>query len=482
MNNRYKEMDDFLKYWRDILKENPFINLTENIVFNKIIKLGVNENDKNVNLSNNNFGQKSTFEKWIEYYYNNPNIKVFNSPDWKYFCQFISNYNLANATNHIKVYIPLDYEHIELGAKLIFDFLSNNNIPHHSKIGREIRFDDIVIRLINPTDAEKLINFVTSNQYLSKGLISPNPFAFQKDGIALACDGYLSYNSTISELITNYINYMKNYNKLDEINITSFYNYIIHIYNNNDLIECLFNDSDDLFSNRKQVLELIIATFSPNFTYNDYINHYKKHSNINSNVTNNAFYLNNALLCTVSEYDADKCYEALYRVINEGNYNYFTNKQNARNNLMNLSPSDIYHIVVSTLNKEKNNFNLYDACREYVDRFLANNTKDDNNINNNVSKNVFYLNNALLCTALKYDAYQCYEALYRVINEGNYNYFTNEKYARDNLMNLSPSDIYHIVVSTLNNENNNFNLYDACRKYVDRFLTNYTINDNNKKK
>ena len=42
MNNRYKEMEDFLKYWRDILKENPFINLTENIVFNKIIKLGVN--------------------------------------------------------------------------------------------------------------------------------------------------------------------------------------------------------------------------------------------------------------------------------------------------------------------------------------------------------------------------------------------------------------------------------------------------------
>lgn len=366
MMTRYKNMDEFLKFWRDIVKENPYLNLTDDIVYNQLIRLGVKESDKRINLRYNYNVNKSVFNEWISYYNFNSNINVFNSSDWSYFCQFISNHNIVNAKNHIKVYIPLDSEHIEKGAKLIFDFLSNNNIPHHSKIGEEIRFDDIVIRLINPYDAERLINFVTTNSYLSKGLIAPNPFAFQKNGIALACDGRLSYNDTVSILISNYINTMKNSNKLDEIEITDFYSYILKIYNNDYLIKYIFNDSDYKLENRKQVLELITSSFLPNFSYEDYIAHYKKYSDINTN--QKRFILNTAVRLTASKYNYGQCYSAIYKVINERNYNLFTNDGNARINLMAISPDEIREIVFNSL--QNNKVTLPQACVDYVDGVL----------------------------------------------------------------------------------------------------------------
>ena len=366
MNSRYQEMNDFLKFWRDILKENPNFELTETIVYNYLIRLGVDERDKKVNLRKRSFDQNSMFEEWINYFSAYPNIKVFNSIDWRYFCQFISNQNIGLAKNHIKVYVPLDYDHIELGAKLIFNFLSKNNIPHHSKIGSEIRFDDIVIRLVNPDDAEKLINFITLNQYLSEGLISPNPFAFQKDGIALACDGSLSYNSTISELVSNYINLMNKKNELNEIEIVSFYKYIMKVLSDDNLIKNIFNDSDDLLSNRKQVLELISSSFLPNFTYDDYISHYKKYSNFNTN--QKRFILNTAVRLTASKYNYEQCYSAIYKVINERNYNLFTNDGNARINLMAISPDEIREIVFNSL--QNNKVTLPQACVDYVDGVL----------------------------------------------------------------------------------------------------------------
>lgn len=371
----YKKIDEFLKFWRDIAKENPNTTITDKMVYHELIRLGVNEYDKKVDLTTsnsrpfNNSSVRGVFESWISYYQFNSNINVFNSPSWPYFCQFTSKENIASAKNHIKVYIPLDSGHIEEGAKLIFDFLSRNNIPHRSKIGKHIRFDDIVIRLINPEDAEKLIEFVHSNLYLECGLIEGNPFAFQKDGIALACDGELSYNDTVATLIAHYINTKKNKRELDNIDVRDFYNHIVNVYNNDELIKYIFSVYSDnkLFENYKQVLELIIISADPSFTFEDYIKHYKKHSNYG--VNEKEMILKDAIITTANKYDEYQVYFALKKLFSEHSYKAFTDDNHARTKLKALTPNDIYRIITSSV-QQMQTVNLDMLCRIYVDKVL----------------------------------------------------------------------------------------------------------------
>lgn len=303
-NRRYKRIDEFLKRWAKIAKSNPNIEFNtksmKNAIYNELIRLGVDEKDKSVNLRDTKSPQNfscnhyysyivnpdSAFNNWLQHFDKNNNIDVFVSPNWSYFCQFVSKDKTASiAKDHIKVYIPLDAKHIEEGAKQIFDFLSNNNIPHLSKIGKNIRFDDIVIRLVNKEDADKLINFVNNNKYIQNGLIEANPFAFNNNGIALACDGNLSYNDTIAGLIDMYIGQKKRENALNTVGLRNFYSYLINVYQKQfiehkiDFITREFeinpNDRETL-NNYENVIRLVVNSQNPTFTYDKFIEHYEK--------------------------------------------------------------------------------------------------------------------------------------------------------------------------------------------------------------
>ena len=376
--NNYEKINEFLLFWRDIVKENPNLRLTNDMVYNKLIKMNVNKADLSINLQTNyyneNNNKQSTFDEWINYYKKNSNINVFCDPNWKYFCQFKSNQDIINFTNHIKIYIPLDYKHIENGAKMIFDFLAYNNIPHCSKIAKEIRFDDIVIRLINPKDADKLIQFVTNNAYIQQGLIQPNPFAIQKNGLALACDGRISYNNTITNLITYYIKKCKYLNQLDHVNIYDFYNFILNVYQNEDLLKTIFPIADEnLIKNYKQVLELILSVQHPSFTYEAYIEHYKRSNEKQNN--NKEDILKKAIITTTIKYDDQQSTVALIQVIKNKNYTYFTNDNNARTELLSLTPYDIKNIIINSLNINENtfNYNINLVCEKYILKTLQEN-------------------------------------------------------------------------------------------------------------
>ena len=152
-------------------------------------------------------------------------------PKWQYFCQFISqkpNEDLTKNPNHIKLYIPLDAKHIYRGVDKIFNFLSSQNISHISKVDSNIRNDDIVIRLTNLDDAKKLIN----STYLQEGLMPPNPFLYQEGGIAMTCDGTLSFSNALSCMLTEYIKQKNTNHQLDSINVYDFYSFVNSLYQN----------------------------------------------------------------------------------------------------------------------------------------------------------------------------------------------------------------------------------------------------------
>ena len=148
-----ERIDNFLKILATLRME---YTLSSSNIYHELINIDIDDDNYNKSISGENQSNESTFSRWYNYYKDNPYIDAFVSPNWTYFCQFISRDEKAkNTSEHIKIYIPLDINHIEEGAKKIFDFITDNNISHVSKIGSKIRFDNIVIRVTKEKDAEK---------------------------------------------------------------------------------------------------------------------------------------------------------------------------------------------------------------------------------------------------------------------------------------------------------------------------------------
>jgi len=293
-----RRINEMLQHWAEIYRSNPTKSFSDRHFYHHLIFQGVKPEDREVNLGilpskvNPDYRKalgeisplchpNSPFNNWIQYYADSPQTSCFVAYNWQYFCQFISKDNQARlAGEHIKIYIPLDAQHIEEGAKIIFDFLEKNHISHLSKIGREIRFDDIVVRLINPEDAKKLIQFVSSVPYLQEGLIQANPFAFQQNGIAMAVDGSLSFNSTVAKLLNAYMDYKRNSGTLNNVNADDFYAYLRalyldqFVYHRNNNLERICQWEPDEENNYREVIALIIKVQDPSFTLEDYMQHY----------------------------------------------------------------------------------------------------------------------------------------------------------------------------------------------------------------
>ncbi len=286
--NRKEKIDYFLKYLAKIAIQNPNINYNnyemENFIYHELVFQFTKEQEKKINLDENNGEKESCFSDWIHTFHRINGIDAFVQDAWQYFCQFISwNPDAELQNNHIKMYIPLDAKHIRTGAKLIFNFLTEENIPHLSKIGKEISFDNIVVRLINREDVENLMSFIKSNKYIQEGLMEPNPFAFQKDGIAIVSDGEKSYNGTVAMAIKLYLGKCQNENSLEQVSYESFYDFLMNQYIMEfiEQIPTPLNEALNLNVNQqerenfKQILQLMIKCQRSDFSFDDFITHYE---------------------------------------------------------------------------------------------------------------------------------------------------------------------------------------------------------------
>ena len=302
--NKEAKINEILQFWAEIYRSNPSFEVTDKHVYRHLVRFGVKPEEYSVNLrtqpskstqgapqefkDNMVVHPNSTFQKWMDTYSKDPRIACMCPEYWKYFCQFVSqDCQARNASEHLKIYIPLDAAHIEKGAKMIFDFLTENNISHMSKVGSEIRQDGFFVRLVNPVDLNKLIHFINNTPYIKEGLIDPNPFAFQRDGLALAVDGLLSYNATVATLIRTYMDKCREENTLDKVSCKDFYEYVRKLYKNQFLthrsneLGQIFNWEDaETSKNYREVISLIIRSSSDDFTFEDYLQHYSTCANV----------------------------------------------------------------------------------------------------------------------------------------------------------------------------------------------------------
>lgn len=218
MGDSRQRIDNFLKLMASGAMSGYCID--KNTVYNNLIFLDIGVSDVDIS---------SIFNSWIKRFEGREDINVFVDPNWSYFCQFVSpgyNNNRNNIFYEVKLYIPLDREHIFEGANQLFDFLEKENIHHMSKVGKHIRFDDIVVRVDNSESANKIIDFVNNNPYLKEGSLPLNPFAAFEGNVSVAWDGNLSYNSVVSSWISEYINWERDSNNLSNVSYSRFYAYV----------------------------------------------------------------------------------------------------------------------------------------------------------------------------------------------------------------------------------------------------------------
>lgn len=128
-----------------------------------------------------------------------------------------------------KVYFPVKYEYMISALKTIFSYLIRNSIESVVKFHVKATNENIVIRFYHKEDVLPFINYCNNNFILDDLLEKVNPFISTIYGIGVVRDDNTinTYNGTLSEVLEDYFNFLKECNALDKISDLHFLNYII---------------------------------------------------------------------------------------------------------------------------------------------------------------------------------------------------------------------------------------------------------------
>lgn len=337
MNKEYA--DSFFDYLNKLYEfnknNNPNFLITPNMVYTILINYGVLERENVENL----------FNIWIERFKQRPGINVFRTDDFRYFCQFVNgNFNPRSA---IKIYVPLKKHNLDENVTRIFDFIRSNNIMHYSKVAKEVRNDNVVIRVSNQKDATTIIDFINSNDDIKRSLNPVSPLTFSYKGIGVSRDGNLSYNMQLCEIISSCLN------KKMKLNVNSFSNYLKQ------------KGSNEVEPDRKMIYEIGSRVFK-NLSFDDICNIEKKH------IRNDSI-LFEVMNVTKEKYDIAQVKRALYEYICNSNPGYFS-RGNDRNRdyrfelCSNLSSNDVLNVIKKKVGEISN---INETIEKFVNSVYA---------------------------------------------------------------------------------------------------------------
>ncbi len=205
--SKKNDMQLFLDRMYNIAIQNPSFKITDKVIYNEIRYGLLPASEKDEKDFSHGADNRRFFERWRKDFKGKKNIHAVYSDE--YLPQWFQFYNkLDFVKDFIKIYVPINGPHLYKGVKELFSFLDEENIEHASIISSKMRTDNVVIR-IEKDDTEslkKIIDFITSNKYLSTGLNYTSPFIPTVKGIGIMNDRGNSYNSIISIFVSNYVN------------------------------------------------------------------------------------------------------------------------------------------------------------------------------------------------------------------------------------------------------------------------------------
>ena len=287
MNNNYSLQQSFLDMIKEFSISNPNKQIDEHFIYSML--MGVNISPEQLPYYN----IENKFKNWESRYMFNDEIHTFKAKGRPFL--WFANGEING--NEIKLYIPIDYNHIEEGANQLFDFMAANNIEHQSKIASIIRNDNLVVRVNTKEDAQKIVNFVNSNPYIQEGMIKVNPFLPNYNGIGITMDNSESFNMVLCRIINSFLTCLKNNNRLDLFTVDQLNKYIV---NSISRIEDL-----DL----KDICILLSKTTSKNFKFQDFVDHLNnklkdRYDSNRKRITDPKYYFDQAIMETEKKYPA----------------------------------------------------------------------------------------------------------------------------------------------------------------------------------
>ena len=255
-------------------------------------------------------------------------------------------------SNAIKLYVAIDPSCIYKVSELLFKFMIKEGIVMQCKIPKEMRNDALVCRVSTKEDAKKVSDYLNSLNY--KTNVRPNPFLFDNGKISVAMDGNLSYNSTLSKLICEYLRFMRKSNSLDKVNSLDFSNFVkkqislLKGQNKLYFMNLYEIKDEDRFKDFIMISNIICKNIDSNLSLDELFK-YQGVKNVDSkriyskqeedkilHVINN---LNNY-------YSVDDIHKIIIQFIESGNYRLFTRKNNIRSIVMdNFAPEDVKNII-----------------------------------------------------------------------------------------------------------------------------------------
>ena len=286
MESRIEEIDNFLKSYALIVRDNPNYNFDPDFWYAQLSGYGYTKEENEISI-------RDQWDDLINYFKIDPNrpanhnLNVYNDTRQTRFLQFMNSAS-SNGNEYYKMYISYDKEHIGPAVKLIFDFVRNNGMESHSKISDRLRSDSIVMRIKGEDNVVKLLNFINGNDYLVRNARVSNPFLFRTGKVAMAYDAFLSYNETLSEVLYNYFYIKRSSNSLDSVSYEDFAayarNYEKAMYSSPEAIEYISKlqsfkrceqgrgmSKSDVHDNYKKILDLIGKSVQKDFTLDDYL-------------------------------------------------------------------------------------------------------------------------------------------------------------------------------------------------------------------
>ena len=220
--SRSDERELFLKYLSDIYLQNPNLPISYQTIYYQLSRFATDNNNRNTIVSDSLLAVQLGLNNIFRY---NDKVNTF-SPNNSYFWVIENRMGkkdrefYSDMYNAIKIYVAVDTENIYKVSEMLFNFMIKEGIIMQCKIAKEMRNDALVCRVRTKEDAIKVSNYINGLEYKSR--VKPNPFLLSDGKISMAMDGDLSYNSTLSKLLCEYLNIKRQSNSLNKVNSLDF--------------------------------------------------------------------------------------------------------------------------------------------------------------------------------------------------------------------------------------------------------------------
>lgn len=346
---RTNEMNDFLNMMLSIAKQNNTMLSTDDVYY-LLCRVNIKNNDRNKRQLIENL-----FYTWIDKFRNIRGVNVFRSESWRYFCQFTNRAEMVYGKD-IKMYIPIDYDHLARGVNELFSFMASLNMIHASKVGMDLRNDNVVVRLPleDVENAYRIIDFCNNNKYIKAGMNKTNPFVPNYSGIGVMYEEGFSYNHEMASGIATFIN--RNLHR-DRVSVDDF----------NKEFDSLFKDNEYYNSIKTAYSEA--AGFSKG-QFQKADKNYRVGFQLTPAQKESVFM--KAVTATYKKYGVDQVKYAIFKAINNGNYSCFTSGgEDLRNRLKNnVSSKEMFNMIYDIVSKKVGKVDGMDL-ETLVNRFMS---------------------------------------------------------------------------------------------------------------